>query len=140
MSAPSNYPDASSAAAGHAPTFLIVCLCAQWCGTCRDYRADFESLATEFAAHQFRWLDIEDEAELAGDLDIETFPTLLIAHASSREVLFAGSVLPRLADARRLIESLQNTLGSGQRAAPLQLPADQLRDFRALAARLPGPA
>ena len=26
-----------------------------------------------------RWLDIEDEAGLIGDLDIETFPTILVA-------------------------------------------------------------
>ena len=30
-------------------------------------------------AVRFVWIDIEDEAEVAGDLDVETFPTLLVA-------------------------------------------------------------
>ena len=30
------------------PEFLVACLCAAWCGTCRDYRAGFEALAARF--------------------------------------------------------------------------------------------
>lgn len=83
---------------------LVVCLCAQWCSTCRDYRAGFEALAAQFPASHFRWLDIEDEADALGDLDIENFPTLLIRRGPL--VLFFGVLLPHLAHLRRLLETL----------------------------------
>ncbi|TAK83261.1 MAG: thioredoxin [Aquabacterium sp.] len=114
----------------------ITCLCAEWCGTCREYRAAFDALCAAHPRHRWRWLDIEDEAGLAGeDLDIETFPTLLVADAAG-QVLFAGPVLPRAADAQRLIEALLETLEAGRRPAPLQLPADQLQAYAELAQRL----
>ena len=92
--------------------FLVVCLCAQWCGTCRDYRAGFDALADSLAdsladerpAFHFRWLDIEDEADALGELDIENFPTLLIRRGP--QVLFFGVLMPHLAHLRRLLESL----------------------------------
>lgn len=112
----------------------IACLCAEWCGTCRDYRAAFDELQQALPQHHYRWIDIEDEADFAGDIDIETFPTLLVAQAG--QVLFAGPVLPRATDAQRLIESITATLQAGRRPAPLQLPADQLAAFAALALKL----
>jgi hypothetical protein len=66
----------------------VVCLCAQWCGTCRDYRAVIDTLARQFPWARFVWLDIEDEADVAGDYDVETFPTLLLADAAG--VRFLG--------------------------------------------------
>ncbi len=35
-------------------------------------------------AMRFAWVDIEDESELVGDLDIEDFPTLLLAREDRR--------------------------------------------------------
>ena len=32
------------------PEFLIACLCAAWCGTCRDYRAGFDALRAPLQA------------------------------------------------------------------------------------------
>ena len=43
------------------PEFLVACLCAAWCGTCRDYRAGFEALAARFPEARFLWLDVEDD-------------------------------------------------------------------------------
>lgn len=83
---------------------LIVCLCAEWCGTCRDYRPGFDTLAAEFPAARFRWLDIEEQADELGDLDVENFPTLLIRRHG--QVLFYGTMLPHLGHLRRLIEAL----------------------------------
>ena len=62
------------------PSLDIVCLCADWCGTCREYAQVFEALQQALPAHRYRWIDIEDEADALGDIDIETFPTLLVAH------------------------------------------------------------
>ena len=83
--------------------FLVICLCAEWCGTCRDYRAGFEALAEAFPDTRFRWMDIEDQADDLGDLDIENFPTLFIQRRDS--ILFFGTMLPHLDLLRRLIET-----------------------------------
>lgn len=72
--------------------FSVICLCAEWCGTCREYRPGFEQVAARFPDAGFVWLDIEDHAEHLGDLDIENFPTLVIALGTS--VLYYGVMLP----------------------------------------------
>ena len=87
------------------PKWLVVCLCAEWCGTCREYRDPLKAVAVDFAQHAFAWIDIEDEAELAGDVDIETFPTLLVLEGP--QVLFYGPVLPGEEALRRLLRALE---------------------------------
>jgi thiol-disulfide isomerase/thioredoxin len=113
------------------PCLLVACLCAQWCGTCREYRTAFDQLAAALPQHRWRWLDIEDEAELADDLDIETFPTLLVVHAG--QVRFAGTVLPRAGDAQRLIESVAEQIERGVPPPALTGPADQDAAWQRLA-------
>lgn len=105
---------------------LVACLCAAWCGTCRDYRPTFEAEAARAgAAARFRWIDIEDEADLVGDeLDIVDFPTLLIARGA--QVLFHGPVLPHAATLQALV----------QRAASGALAAAPDAAAGALAARI----
>jgi thioredoxin 1 len=87
------------------PKWLVVCLCAEWCGTCRDYRAPLKAVAATHPQHAFAWIDIEDEAELAGEIDIETFPTLLVLEGA--QVLFYGPVLPGEEGLRRLLRALE---------------------------------
>lgn len=92
----------------HAPTPLqdgvVICLCANWCGVCQEYREVFDGVACEHAALHFLWVDVEDEAELVDDLDVETFPTLLVAQ--SGKLLHAGPVLPREGLLRQLAQRL----------------------------------
>ncbi len=84
---------------------FVVCLCALWCDTCRDYRAGFEALAEEFPQAAFHWLDTEDDAALIGDeLDIENFPTLFIQRGS--QVLFYGPMPPQHSHLRRTLTAL----------------------------------
>ncbi len=90
-------PVDSTAPAAQPGGWWAVCLCAGWCGTCRDYRALFDALAQAHPEVRFEWVDIEDESELAGDLDVETFPTLLIA--DGRKAHFLGPLLPQAARA-----------------------------------------
>jgi len=118
------------------PSLDIVCLCADWCGTCREYAQVFEALQQALPAHRYRWIDIEDEADALGDIDIETFPTLLVAHGG--RVLFAGPVLPRLGDAQRLIEVQTEAVQrqAWPSVAGLGLPADQQAAFTQLALAL----
>ena len=86
---------------------LIACLCAQWCGTCNDYRPLFEALHQEFAQARFVWVDIEDEADLVDPIEVENFPTILIAQGVQPH--FFGTVLPHLDTLRRLIQSSTET-------------------------------
>jgi thiol-disulfide isomerase/thioredoxin len=83
---------------------LVACLCAEWCGSCRDYRSTFAALAERFSADaDFAWIDIEDESDALGDPDIENFPTLLLADAGG--LRFLGAVTPHLATAERLVQN-----------------------------------
>lgn len=82
----------------------VICLCAEWCGVCREWRAAFERAAADHGDVRFAWIDVEDEAAAMGDVDVETFPTLLIADAGTP--VFFGHVLPSAAQFSRLLASL----------------------------------
>jgi thioredoxin 1 len=85
------------------PSVLVVCLCAEWCGVCRDYRSRFEQLQSRFPEARFLWIDVEDEADLLHPLDIENFPTLLLAVGN--EPRFFGPLTPQIETLERLIRS-----------------------------------
>ncbi len=102
------------------PLWRVICLCAQWCGVCREWRALFEQTAATHAQLAFDWVDVEDEADALGEIDIETFPTLMIARGG--DPLFYGPVPPSAAQLARLIASLQDRPKAGSvppEAAPL---------------------
>ena len=95
----------------------VVCLCAAWCGVCRDYAAPFDAAAAAFGAQaEFTQLDIEDEAELLGPVDVENFPTLLIARGP--QLLFFGTITPH---AQTLMRLVQGAL-AGELAPPAGAP------------------
>jgi thiol-disulfide isomerase/thioredoxin len=87
-----------------AQQWLVVCLCADWCGTCKQYRQPFEALAAQFPQMRFVWLDVEDREDVAGDLDIETFPSILVAQGERAR--FLGPVLPQTGVLARMLQSL----------------------------------
>ncbi len=93
----------------------VICLCAQWCGSCRDWRPVIHALSQAHPQHRWRWLDIEDEAAALGDLDVETLPSVLVARGE--HVLFYGPVLPRAELLERLLQTLQEP---GQRPAAVE--------------------
>ncbi|MDT7515161.1 thioredoxin family protein [Rhodoferax mekongensis] len=82
---------------------LVACLCAQWCGTCKDYQPLFTALQAEFPGARMQWVDVEDEADLVDPIEVENFPTLLIAQGE--RATFFGTVTPHLETLRRLIQS-----------------------------------
>lgn len=114
MSAVPAAPDAAAPAPG---TTWVVCLCAEWCGTCRDYRPLFEQVARAHPRLRFAWVDIEDHAEIADAFDVETFPTLLIAGTEGTR--FLGPLLPHA-------ETLSRMLGALQAPQPSNLDVDLL--------------
>ncbi|MEM4986763.1 thioredoxin family protein [Collimonas sp. H4R21] len=81
--------------------WVAACLCAAWCGSCREYFANFTALAQRHPHVQFVWIDIEDQAELIGDLDVDNFPTLLIQRGDV--VAFLGPVEMDLRLAERIL-------------------------------------
>jgi thioredoxin 1 len=83
--------------------WVVACLCAAWCDVCKQYRPGFEALAAEYPEQQFVWIDIEDQADLVGDLDVENFPTILIQHRDM--VVFYGTMLPEPRQVARLLEA-----------------------------------
>jgi thiol-disulfide isomerase/thioredoxin len=93
------------AAALSGERWVVACLCAAWCGTCGSYRAAFDALASRHSDKVFVWIDIEDQADVVGDLDVENFPTLLIQRGDT--VAFYGTMLPDAAVADRLIQAQQ---------------------------------
>jgi thiol-disulfide isomerase/thioredoxin len=101
-----DFSTATAAAPGSpaAPPW-VVCLCAEWCGACREYRPLFEQVARAHPGFRFAWVDIEDHADIADDFDVETFPTLLIADAAGTR--FLGPLLPHAETLTRLLGALQ---------------------------------
>jgi len=53
---------------------------------------------------EFLWIDIEDQADILDDIDVENFPTLLIAKPG--QVYFWGPVLPHASNASNLINRI----------------------------------
>ena len=111
----------------------VVCLCADWCGACQAYRDVFsqtaDALAPTYPDCRFVWIDVEDQADLVGALEIETFPTLLVA--SDEGLNFLGAVTPQPDVLRRLVHSLLQ-LGAPRIAhqPATQRIIDRLADFR----------
>lgn len=88
--------------------WLVACLCAEWCGSCREYRATFEDLARKQPGWRFLWVDIEDESDAlaAFDLDIEDFPTVLVARGG--QLRFLGTLLPHAATLARTLHAARH--------------------------------
>jgi len=83
-------------------TVQVVCLCAAWCGTCREYAEPFEALARAQPQLRCHWVDVEDEADLLDELDVENFPTLLIG--VNGQPVFFGVLLPHIQTLERLLQ------------------------------------
>ncbi len=108
----------------------VACLCAGWCRTCDGYAPVLESVGAEFTAAEpalrLRWVDIEDESELVGDLDVETFPTLAVL--DKRRVRFFGPLTPQPETLRR---TLRATLQDWDAATPARPAAPAVEAFAA---------
>jgi thioredoxin 1 len=118
-------PNASTPSEPALPSLLVACLCAQWCGTCTEYQPLFAQLRTEFPGARLVWVDIEDEADLVDPIEVENFPTILIAHGEQPR--FFGTVMPHLETLRRLIQSSSAPDARAIQAPEVQALAQRLR-------------
>ena len=112
---------------------LVACLCAQWCGVCRDYEPLLRAPLAAWDATQVvvKWVDIEDHEAALGDLDVQSFPTLLIARGG--EALFFGTVTPHAQTLERLV---QRALAGDRVVGAVGEAEDEVEDVRALVARV----
>lgn len=108
----------SSLAVAH-PSVLVVCLCADWCGVCGDYRSRFEQVATRFPGVEFLWMDVEDEADLLHPLDIDNFPTVFIAVGD--EPRFLGPLAPHSETLVRLVRAQSEPGAAAKESDPTQV-------------------
>jgi len=110
------------------PAIHVACLCAAWCRLCEEYAAVLDAVAASLRADgvplQVHWIDIEDEAELVGDVDVQTFPTLVIV--TGNVVRFAGPVTPQAATLTRLLRA---TVLNAPADAPAPAVAAQVQAF-----------
>ena len=84
--------------------WTVVALCAEWCGTCRDYFTAFAQRAERNPGTRHLWIDIEDDSEWLGDIDLETLPSLLILRDA--QPMFYGAVLPHIDVLERTLRAL----------------------------------
>jgi len=82
---------------------IVACLCADWCGTCREYLPLFAQLKARFQKTSFLWIDIEDQAELVDPIEVDNFPTVLVV--VNGQARFFGTVLPHLETLQRLLSA-----------------------------------
>jgi thiol-disulfide isomerase/thioredoxin len=103
---------------------VVLCFCAAWCDTCKEYQPKFETLSAAYPDAIFVWIDIEDHPLLLGDEDVENFPTIAIMQGNF--VRFMGTMLPHIEHLDRLIQAM-HTPGLPQKN---KLPEDLLEMLR----------
>ena len=82
-------------------SILVACLCADWCYVCQEYRASFEQVGARFPQARFLWIDIEDQSDLVDPIEVDDFPTLLIAAGATPR--FFGVMTTRAEKLERLV-------------------------------------
>jgi len=112
----------------------VACLCAQWCGVCRQWRPQFDALAAQLPAATFLWVDVEDCADQLGDWEPENFPVLAVQRGAC--LLYCATLPQQPAVWQRLIDELAalDTVTAQQRAARLAQSGAPLPDLRRIAA------
>ena len=76
----------------------------------------------------FVWLDIEDDSDVCGDIDVENFPTLAIYRGDA--LLHFGISLPQQSTVARLVDEMTNrTAGASAPDAVVNLPRTLRRRF-----------
>lgn len=98
--------DPVPASAGSPAPLLVACLCAAWCRLCNSYDATFAEVARRYPAHRFVYVDIEDDADLVQAIDVENFPTLVIA--AGRQLRFLGVITPQPETLERLLRAAES--------------------------------
>jgi len=94
---------------------LVICLCAAWCYVCNDFQPVVARMALADGANRYLWLDIEDDAALADDIEIDNFPTFAVYRGG--ESLFFGVTRAQEGAVARTIAALAQS-----DARPIEVP------------------
>lgn len=100
----------------HSPVF-VACLCAEWCSVCRDYRRVFDQVRARVPEARFVWVDVEDQADRVDPVEVDDFPTLLVAVGDA--VRFFGPMIPRADPLERMVREYLAQTDSQARATDL---------------------
>ena len=98
---------------GQSSGLLVVCFCAAWCDTCDGVRAALQRIAARDTTNTYLWLDIEDDAALVGEIEIENFPTLAVYREGT--ALFFGVSPPQEGVIARTLTALASSEASATR-------------------------
>jgi thioredoxin 1 len=83
---------------------------------CRDYASRFDEVKARFPEAVFLWVDVEDEADMLHPLEVENFPTLLVACGDSPR--FFGPLPPQAQTLERLVRAHSGAEGQAQPSDP----------------------
>lgn len=112
---------------------LVACLCAQWCGICRDWRAGFDLLAARMPPDlvvRWAWIDVEDHADALGDYEPPNFPVLAVQRGG--DLLYCAPLPQQPALWLRVLTELARTEGAEAARLVQQAAATGLPDLRGL--------
>ena len=84
----------------------------------------FTGLQKDFPGATFRWVDIEDESDLVDPIEVENFPTLLIA--TGGQARFFGTMTPHIDTLKRLIQAHAGDSGASRLPAEVQALTEKL--------------
>jgi thiol-disulfide isomerase/thioredoxin len=111
----------------HATIYVAIFLCARWCSVCRDFFLSCKTTAARYSQQYpdtfFLYLDIEEDENITGDIDVDNFPTLLVFR---NETLLHFK--PIIAREEAMIQNLQ--ILRGQKST-LSLPATLITIYNA---------
>ena len=99
---------------------LVACLCAQWCGVCRDWQPQFTALAERFPQARWLWVDVEDQADAQDGYEPENFPVLAVQRGTT--LLYCATLPQQIATWERTIRAV-----AAADASALQLAAARQR-------------
>lgn len=85
---------------------LVMILCAAWCGTCSGFQDAAENLAGLFPEMTVLWIDVEDNSDVSGEIDVMNFPSLAVFRDGI--AVHYGVSLPHQGVVKRLLSALSS--------------------------------
>jgi hypothetical protein len=111
-----------------ADPLLVACLCAQWCGVCRQWRTDFAELAARLPQARMLWVDVEDDADALDGFEPESFPVLAVQRGI--HLLYCAALPPQTGNWVRVIEEFCASAGAPAAACPRNASLGSTLDLR----------
>ncbi len=92
----------------------LILFCAEWCGSCREFKEHFNSINRDELSKV--WLDIEDDASLIDEIDIDNLPTILAVSGDGHTYYF-GEIPPNKTFLEKILQDI-----SLEKLAPSTMP------------------